>query len=203
MNEKVFYDEIRKSKIFGASFDSKEFEGVREILKDTTAAGWPLSYTAYALATAFHETAGTMQPIKEYGGRSYFMRMYDVSGERPKLARQNGNTSIGDGAVYFGRGYVQLTWKNNYKFAGEQLKIDLVNNPDLALNPDIASDIMIRGMQEGWFTRLKLSDFLPARGTANLSRFKSARRIINGTDKDKLIAEYAIIFQNALLKAST
>jgi putative chitinase len=47
--------------------------------------GCPLSWTAYALATAYHETASTMQPIKEYGGQTYFTRMYDVAerGLRP------------------------------------------------------------------------------------------------------------------------
>jgi hypothetical protein len=34
--------------------------------------GAPLSWTAYALATAYRETASTMQPIKEYGGPSLF-----------------------------------------------------------------------------------------------------------------------------------
>ena len=45
-----------------------------------------VTWTAYALATAYHETASTMQPIRENGTESYFTRMYDVTGARPKLA---------------------------------------------------------------------------------------------------------------------
>jgi putative chitinase len=199
MDERNFYDAIRKSKLFGTSFESSEFQGVAEIIKDCAKAQWPLAYTAYALATAYHETAHTMQPIKEYGGRAYYMRLYDVSGQNPARARKMGNTSIGDGAMYCGRGYVQLTWKSNYARAARELGVNLVEDPDLAMNPDIASDIMILGMSQGWFTGKKLSNYLPSRGIASVSAYRSARYIINGQDDAKLIAEYAKKFETALV----
>ena len=123
--------------------------------------GLPLSWCAYALATAYHETAHTMQPIKEYGGPKYFTRMYDPTGTRPKLAASMGNTSAGDGPKYCGRGYVQLTWKNNYARAGKAIRVDLVNNPDLAMQPDNAARIMREGMVDGWFTGKAFKDYLP------------------------------------------
>lgn len=194
----AFYDQIRFTKLFGPVFSTTEFQGVEEIIKDCSKANWPIAYVAYALATAYHETSGTMQPIKEYGGNAYYTKLYDVTGRDPVRARKMGNINPGDGARYCGRGYVQLTWKNNYQKAEDELGVELVDNPDLALVPDIASDIMIRGMQEGWFTGKSLATYLPSAGEATEAQFKLARKIINGTDKDALIADYAMSFQEAL-----
>jgi len=47
------------------------------------------------------------------------------------------------GHRYIGRGYFQLTGIANYKAYSEYLKLDLVNNPDLALREDIAILIVI------------------------------------------------------------
>jgi putative chitinase len=160
--------------------------------------GSPLAWTAYALATAYHETASTMQPIKEYGGESYFTRMYDVTGARSQMAIANGNTCAGDGPKYCGRGYVQLTWKNNYAKAGRECNADLVADPDLALNPDIAAKVLRRGMQEGWFTGKKFSDYLPGVGRATSGQYARARYIINGSDKAQQIADHAKQFEAAL-----
>jgi putative chitinase len=53
------------------------------------------------LAQVAHESAEFVF-MKEQGGRSYFMRMYDISGDRPAKARELGNLSVGDGAKYTG-----------------------------------------------------------------------------------------------------
>lgn len=161
--------------------------------------GLPMAWTAYALATAWHETAATMQPIKEYGGRSYFMGRYDITGNKPHIARALGNTQMGDGALFAGRGYVQLTGRANYTKAGKKLGIDLVGNPDLAMQPEHAARIMCDGMTGGWFTGKGFSDYLPAKGPASLAQFTNARRIINGTDKAGKIAGEAVAFQAALI----
>ncbi|GAA0247112.1 hypothetical protein LNAOJCKE_0427 [Methylorubrum aminovorans] len=136
---------------------------------------YPRAYLAYALATTFHETARTMRPIEEYGkgkGRKYGVAV--------------------NGRVYYGRGYVQLTWDYNYKKAGSKLSVDLLNKPELALDPVIAAKIMYAGMIEGWFTGKKLSDYI------DRSDAVGARRIINGTDKAALIAGYHARFLAAL-----
>lgn len=148
-------------------------------------ADWPVSWKAYALATAWHETATTMQPIKEHGGPAYFTRMYDPRGARPHVAANLGNTKPGDGVKFAGRGYVQLTGRRNYTRYG------IVDRPDDAMKPDIAAAIMRDGMAQGIFTGKKLSDYLPG-------DYVGARRIINGTDKAKLIAGYAEAFEDAL-----
>lgn len=151
-------------------------------------------WVAYMLATAFHETAQTMQPIKEAGGQAYFNRRYDITGERPSLAKANGNIYPGDGAKFCGRGYVQLTWRINYERMSKIIDTDLVADPDKAMRPDIAADVMIIGMKQGLFTGRRLSDFFNER----LTDWTGARRIINGTDRAELIAGYAKVFLSAL-----
>lgn len=147
--------------------------------------GWPVSWTAYALATSWHETAATMQPVKEYGGDAYFKRMYDIEGDRPDKARSLGNVNPGDGVRYCGRGYVQLTGRDNYR------KFGIENTPDDAMKPEVAARIMREGMEQGAFTGRKLADYLPG-------DYVNARRIINGRDKAELIAGYARQFERAL-----
>ena len=176
-------------------FTAEQVEGVKAIL--AACKGWPISWTAYALATAWHETAFTMQPVKERGGSAYLTRMYDVTGARPALARKYGNTTPGDGVRYCGRGYVQLTWRAGYAKAGKALGVPLEAEPDMALLPDIAAQIMRKGMEQGWFTGMTLAKALP-RKLGTYAQFMTARKIINGTDKAATIAVYAIAFQDAL-----
>lgn len=193
---KAFFDNLRNG-IMGPKLDDDEVSGTTAILE--AMAGLPLSWTAYALSTAFHETAHTMQPIKEFGGRKYFSRRYDIEGQNPRLARDLGNTQPGDGVKYAGRGYVQLTGRSNYIKAGLKLGVDLVNDPDLALNKDIAALIMRHGMKDAWFTGRGFSHYLPSDKPATRAQFQAARRIINGVDKAALIAGYAEAFQEALI----
>ena len=196
MNRQAFFDSCRAG-ILGPTLEQDEVSGCEAVLD--AMAGLPLSWCAYALATAYHETAHTMQPIREFGGPKYLTRMYDITGARPSLARQMGNTAPGDGVRFCGRGYVQLTWKANYAKAGGKLGVDLVAHPEQAMNPGIAAQIMRAGMVEGWFTEKALKDYLPGR-TGSLAQYQQARRIINGTDKAALIAGYAMQFEGALIK---
>ena len=129
---------------------------------------------AYMLATTWHETNKTMQPVKEFGSDLYLR-------SKPYYP-------------YIGYGYVQLTWEPNYKKVGQKLGLDLLNDPEQALKPDIAAKIMIQGMKEGWFTGKKLSDYI----YQSQKDYVAARRIINGTDKAQLIAGYADTFEKAL-----
>lgn len=194
-NPKPFFDALRAG-LLGPTLSAEEINGCNAILNAME--GSPLSWTAYALATAYHETASTMRPIREYGGEVYFKRMYDVTGARPQMAVSMGNTCAGDGPKYCGRGYVQLTWKNNYRRAADECGVDLLAYPDKAMDPGVAAKVMRSGMEEGWFTGKKFADYLPAKGKATSGQFSYARHIINGTDKAQQIAAHAIEFQRAL-----
>jgi putative chitinase len=195
-NPPGFFARVRSRDLLG-TLDQGEVNGCNAILK--ACAGFPGAWAAYCLATAYHETAGTMQPIHEVGGPVYLRRMYDIEGARPQMARDNGNTTPGDGVKYAGRGYVQLTWKDNYERAGAALDLPLVALPDLALEPAVAADIMRSGMRDGWFTGRKLAHYLPRAPRADRTDYRAARRIINGTDKADAIALHADAFEDALV----
>lgn len=192
-----FFGALR-SGLLGPTLSPDEVSGCNAILD--ACKGWQMSWTAYALATAYHETAHTMQPVREVGSEAYFHRMYDPNGLRPEVAKYLGNEHPGEGAHYCGRGYVQLTGRGNYIKADEELNGDgrLIRNPDLALDPKVAAKVMECGMREGWFTTRKLMDFLKA-DKETRANFIAARRIINGQDRADLIADYAVRFQDALM----
>ncbi|WP_333571298.1 hypothetical protein [Sphingomonas sp.] len=151
----------------------------------TKASHWRLSWLAYGLATAWHEAR--LVPVEEIG----------KGGGRPYAKPGK------YGQAQYGRGLVQLTWDKNYERADEELGLDgaLLRDFSVALRPDIAADILVRGMEEGWFTGKKLADYLPG-DTATGAQFSEARRIINGTDRADMIAGYALQFQAALSAGS-
>ena len=97
------------------------------------------------------------------------------------------------GQPQYGRGYVQLTWDANYEKADKALGLNgaLLKDFNLAMQPTIAAQILVRGCSEGWFTGKKLSDYLPG-------DYRGARRVVNGLDKADLIAGYAREFDAAL-----
>lgn len=190
-----FFDSCRAG-VMGPTLDNDEVTGANAILAAMD--GAPLSWTAYALGTAWLETNHTLHPIKELGGQNYFFRRYDPQGQNPKIAKMLGNTEPGDGALFCGRGYVQLTGRRNYTLAQTKTGAALVDNPDLAMRQDVAAKIMRFGMTQGWFTGKQFADYLPAGRPASRDEFKAARRIINGQDRAADIAAYSLQFQAAL-----
>ncbi len=145
--------------------------------------GDPLAFAAYELATCWHETNKTMQPVREAywlseAWRKDHLRYYP----------------------WYGRGFVQLTWEPNYSRADRELGLngELTTTPDKAMDPLIAARILHTGMNEGWFTGVSLKKVLPSSGIATREQYMNARTIINGRDRADLVEDYAQAFERAL-----
>lgn len=150
----------------------------------SAAAHWPIGWLAYGFATAWHEAR--FKPVEEIGkGRG---KPYGVAGKY--------------GQAQYGRGLVQLTWDKNYEWADEACAQagltkagEILKNFDLVMRPDIATFILVAGMEGGHFTGKSLADYIGPRGTVD--QFTQGRRVINGTDRAAAIASYAVLFQDA------
>jgi putative chitinase len=180
MDKQVFFDYIRRDP-FRKGLNDTQVLNIEIILDACFRHGVvDEEEVAYILATTYHETGSTMKPLREYGqgkGRPYG-RAHKKTGQR-----------------YYGRGYVQLTWYGNYLKLGKLLGINLVNDPDLALVPRHAADILVLGMRDG--------EFAPAAGP--LSKYLGqaedwlgARKTVNGKDRRVLIGGYGRAFDAAL-----
>lgn len=161
-DREVYFDSVRDS-LFGGSMDQSQVDGQEAIL-----AGWEarrssddLRWLAYFLATAYHETSKAMQPVEEYG-----------KGEGQPYGEPDPET----GNVFYGRGFVQLTWKDNYARADDELGCDSVNHPEQQLQALISGATGYHGMMEGWFRGDKLADFFDAATDDPYG----AREIVNG-----------------------
>lgn len=175
LDRKRFFDAARLQP-FAGTFSQEQVDGTNVILDywDKYYPNSDIRWLAYMLATTFHETGRRMQPIAEIDGAS-----------KPY-------------APYYGRGFVQLTWKSNYSHASVLTGVDLVANPDKAMEPQIAVLILFDGMIKGWFTGHNLGDYI----FGTQCDYVGARQIVNGVDKAATIAAYAASFERALREAS-
>ena len=185
-NRDTYFDEVRNT-LFGGALTQQQVDGQSLILAvwEYQAGGTPMTdirWLGYMLATTYHETAYRMWPTTEYGSDDYLHSK--------------------EYWPYIGRGFVQLTWEDNYDKASAALGLiddrDLVDHPEFALDSLISSRVMFRGMAEGWFTGRKLGEYFNDTENDSLN----ARQIINGNDDDVLIAGYYDIFLDALNKAT-
>ena len=118
--------------------------------------------TVIAVLATIGTEVGSFAPINEFGGTSYFTRLYEGR-------KELGNTRSGDGARYHGRGFIQLTGRANYAKYGKALGIPLEDDPDLALGAGVAARI--------------LALYFKDHGLAALARkgdWKGVRRGVNG-----------------------
>lgn len=92
---------------------------------------------AQLLAQAAHETLNFTH-MTEIGNAKYFAKKYDPK-FAPKKAKVLGNTEVGDGERYKGRGFLQITGRYNYAQAGKALGLPLEQHPELLERPDVAA----------------------------------------------------------------
>lgn len=181
--------------LFGGTLSQSQVDGLTTILEATK--GLPISHRAYLLATTQHETAHTMQPVRETLAKtddSAIARLENAWAKgQLKWVKTPYWRKDAEGKTWLGRGYVQLTHKANYQKASALTGVDLVANPNAAMRPAVAAKILVAGSQQGMFTGKKLSDYLPG-------DYVGARRIINGTDRAADIAKLAAGYEAALMK---
>lgn len=206
---RAFFDRVRHSP-FSGRLCALQVAGLEALLS-----GWEARRTgaseddspsqlAYVLATAFHETAATMQPVRETlaGSDAEAIARLDrayaagrLSSVRTPYWRRDA-----DGKSWLGRGFVQLTHKQNYACLSNLTGIDLVADPARAMEMDTAVAILIDGMRAGSFTGRRLADHF-CTGTGKdgpKADWTGARRIINGRDRAALVAGYGRAFLAAL-----
>ena len=191
-DRKFFFDTVRKD-LFNGTLTQSQVDGMNYLLEvwewgfEANNPNDGTMWLAYALATFYHETDKSMQPIEEYGkgsGKSY------------------GKPAGPYNQCYYGRGYVQLTWEENYKNGQKYLKDrydkDCQIYPDAsnALNAEISALVSYDGMVYGWFTGVGLPKYLSK--SKGIEDPVNARRIVNGTDKASTIAGYYWKFKGAL-----
>lgn len=204
MNRKKFYDQIRGT-VFRGKISESQLAGMENLLDVwfNNYSDQNVQHLAYNLATAYHETAHTMQPIMERGRRSYFNK-YNAG---TRLGRVLGNTEPGDGYRFRGAGHVQSTGRRNARKATEELNkafnlgIDLEKNPEKRLDPFISAHSLFLGNLQGWWTGKGLMKYLDEDDIDEFGDYMRARYVVNGRDQRTKIAQYAVRFENALRAA--
>lgn len=187
----------------------KQVDGMNLILDrfEASAALTDKRWLAYMLATAWHETGGSMQPVEERLNYSaarllkVFPRRFSAgeatafAGKPQMIANRvyakrlgNGGEATGDGWRYRGRGLVQITGRANYRTFG------IERAPERALEPDMAVRILMNGMVSGAFSGRRLADFF----SWKREDWEGARAIVNGRDRAADIAGYGKAFFEAL-----
>lgn len=215
MQRSVFYAALRRrdSGVFGTSLSQSQVNALEAMLDEGGRRGTPLRHLAYVMASAYHEVGSSLQPVSENLNYSaerirqvWPSRFASVAAARPyarnpqKLANRvyggrlgNGPEASGDGWRFRGRGYIQITGRENYR------KFGVETTPDKALEPQTAIRIMFDGMTAGSFTGKRLSNYLDGQS----ADYVNARAIVNADVEANggRIANYARALEKALVEA--
>lgn len=213
IDREAFYAAIKRHPHFGANAMNPARRGLppRQIGFDAILDVWEQDYAdrdpawlAYILATAWHETGTWMAPVREGFARTdeeafnRVKRHIEREGLRDYVSRKE------NGHSYYGRGFVQLTWDENYRTMGARLGVgdQFYNDPELVMDPAHGAKIICHGMVEGLFRQ---GNTLPRYFGADHYDWHNARLIVNGRrrdgsiDKAAEIAAHGRAFHEALL----
>lgn len=172
MNRAYFFNRIRDA-VFGGKMTQSQVEGVTKIL-DYRDGNYP--------KMSDDELAYLLATVT-WETAFTMQPVREMGGERYLRSKKY--------YPWVGEGLVQVTWEVNAKKFGAKKPGDLLTWP-------IALRAAFEGMIRGMFTGKKLADYI---GNGRCD-YVGARRIINGTDKAKLIAGYARSYQNAFRQAN-
>lgn len=190
MDRKLFFEQIRSTGLF-KTLSVEQVENIEAIIDECQRQGVnDKAQIAYIFATILHETAGTMRPIEEIGrgkNRTYGHKVW-----------YNGRPYNDVSHIYYGRGYTQNTWRENYvsltKAAKKQgFTWDFEHHPELLLQTESSAWATVYAMKTGLYTGRKLSDYFGVKVD-----FINARKIINGLDRAELIKGYAVKFLDSM-----
>lgn len=202
----VFFSAI-KTALF-TKFTQEQVDGLENILThwEVTYPDQPLAFLANFLAQTYLETDTTMQPVKEFGGKTpasakrYFFRMYDIQGSRPDVAKALGNIMPGDGEKYCGHGLLQITGRANMAAQSKKHGKDFLTHPEQLLDPATSVKVCFAAAMDGDFTGKSFSDYYnPLTGDFDAV---NARRVINGINRAEEIGVLHQHFAHALQEAS-
>ncbi|NTF06880.1 hypothetical protein G6L37_11980 [Agrobacterium rubi] len=199
LDRQRFFTMIRGAP-FPGRLSAAQVSGTELVLDefDARAPDGDLRHLAYLLATAFHETAATMQPVRETLAASdeAAIRILDRAYAAGRLGQVRTPywRRDADGKSWLGRGLVQLTHRRNYEAMSAVTGIDLVERPERAMKPQVSAAILVEGMLRGSFTGRRLSQYFDAQR----ADWEGARAIVNGNDRAALIAGYGRTFYAAL-----
>jgi predicted chitinase len=199
IDRRFFFDTVREA-LFKGTLSAPQVEGMTAILNfwEERMADADPRWLAYILATAFHETAYTMQPVRETlattDARAVEILENAFASGKLSWVKTPYWRPDEDGKSWLGRGLVQLTHKRNYEAMSALTGIDLVAEPDRAMEMGPAVSILIEGMVQGSFSKHKLADHL----NATNDDWINARRIVNGTDRAEKLAGYGKTFLAAI-----
>ncbi len=210
LNKELFFNHIR-GPLFKGSLSASQVSGIESFLNYNSEIQRDVRKLAYTLATVYHESNKTFQPIEEIGrgkGHTYGSKI-----------KYSGAKYTSPDKIYFGRGHIQVTWYEIYekltKIARARGKNwDFLGSPELMLFEEPSLWATHVGMIEGIYTGRKLSDYFNDTITDPLF----ARSIINGRkriktpegktifeaypDKAELIRDYYSIFLTALINGN-
>ena len=178
-SKKAFNEMIKDVNNSDDKFTLSSEERIKFIINGCKKEGFTDKQISYVLATVKRETNNTFEPVIE----AYWL---SEDWRRKNLKYY----------PYHGRGYVQITWKSNYEKFSKILNMDLVNNPDLVLKPNVSLFILMYGFKHGTFTGKKISDYV----NENKTDYYNCRRCINGVDHAREIANNAEYYYNKYFK---
>ena len=217
MSTKRFFATIRPM-FRGGKLDQSQIDGINMTLEEIKRSKPRVSRQGAAsiLGQSFWETGQKMQPVAENlmysaaGLRTTFGKYFKTDDIAKKYEKNpvaianrvyanrmgNGDESSGDGWKFRGRGDIQITGKDNYQRMSGVVGVDLVSDPDRALDPAISKKIMVIGMRDGMFTGRSLEDV--AEPDDMNPDFINDRGVVNGRDKASKIATFCAVFYDAL-----
>ncbi|MDX3928862.1 MAG: hypothetical protein QHC90_24040 [Shinella sp.] len=199
IDRRRFFDQVRVS-LFRGRLTVPQVAGLTAILDcwRAHAPGERIDRLAYVLATAHHETGATMQPVRETFAESdeAAIAILERAFRAGRLAGVSKPYWLKDaeGKSWLGRGLVQLTHRANYEKMSVATGIDLVAEPERAMELDVAAKILVSGMLSGAFTGRRLAQYFDG----SKADWTNARRIINGLDRAALVAGYGRAYRRAL-----